>query len=85
MTMLNKLSYSDDIIKNFEDREKLKKVESVLQKIPAKQREVFLFRVYEGLSYEEISQITGKSIGGLKANYFHAANKVMELMKNYEK
>ncbi len=81
----DKLSYSDDIIKNFEDREKLKKVESVLQKIPAKQREVFLFRVYEGLSYEEISQITGKSIGGLKANYFHAANKVMELMKNYEK
>ena len=81
----NKLSHSDDIVKNFEDKEKLQRVEKALQKIPTKQREVFLFRVYEGLSYEEISQITGKSIGGLKANYFHAANKIMELMKDDEK
>jgi RNA polymerase sigma-70 factor (ECF subfamily) len=81
----NKLSHADDIVKNFEDKEKLQRVENALQKSPTKQREVFLFRVYEGLSYEEISQITGKSIGGLKANYFHAANKIMELMKDDEK
>jgi RNA polymerase sigma-70 factor, ECF subfamily len=78
----NKLSFSEDIIKNIEDKEKLERVEKALQKIPNKQREVFLFRVYEGLSYEEISEITGKSVGGLKANYFHAANKIMELMKD---
>ncbi len=81
----SKLSFSEDVIKNIEDKEKLEQVEKALQKVPSKQREVFLFRVYEGLSYEEISEITGKSIGGLKANYFHAANKIMELMKEYEK
>jgi RNA polymerase sigma-70 factor (ECF subfamily) len=41
-------------------------------------------RHYEELSYEEISDLTGKSIGGLKANYFHGVNKILELMKNYE-
>jgi len=32
--------------------------------------------------YVEIAEITGKSIGGLKANYFHAVNKITELTKN---
>jgi len=36
-------------------------------------------RNYEELSYEEISKITGKTVGGLKANYFHALRKVLEL------
>jgi RNA polymerase sigma-70 factor (ECF subfamily) len=35
-------------------------------------------RNYEELSYEEISKITGKTVGGLKANYFHALKKVLE-------
>jgi len=41
-------------------------------------------RNYNELSYEEISKLTGKSIGGLKANYFHGVNKILELLKNYE-
>jgi RNA polymerase sigma-70 factor (ECF subfamily) len=41
-------------------------------------------RNMENLSYAEISEITGKSIGGLKSNYFHAANKIIEMMKNEE-
>jgi RNA polymerase sigma-70 factor (ECF subfamily) len=36
-------------------------------------------RNYEELSYEEISKITGITEGGLKANYFHALRKVLEL------
>lgn len=71
-----------DIIKNFEDKEKLRKLDSVLQKVPPKQREVFLMRNFEELSYEEIAEITGRSIGGLKANYFHAVKKIYELMKD---
>jgi RNA polymerase sigma-70 factor (ECF subfamily) len=39
-------------------------------------------RNIDGLSYEEISKIKGKSVGGLKANYFHAFNKISEMMKN---
>ena len=73
-----------DIIKDIETKERLAKLEAVLKKIPAKQREVFIMRSFDELSYEEISEVTGKSIGGLKANYFHAMKKIMELMKENE-
>ena len=72
----------DDIIKDIDTKDKLKKLDQFLQTLPAKQREIFILRNVDGLSYEEISEITGKSIGGLKSNYFHAINKISEMMKN---
>ena len=39
-------------------------------------------RNYDEMSYEEISEITGRAIGTLKANYFHAINKIKELVGN---
>ncbi|MFA5805930.1 MAG: RNA polymerase sigma factor [Melioribacteraceae bacterium] len=68
-----------DIIEEMDVKEKLEKVKKILEKIPPKQRQIFIMRNFEDLSYEEISEITGKSIGGLKANYFHALKKVLEL------
>jgi len=78
----NKKSDERDIIDDLESKQKLEKIENALQKLPIKQREVFVMRNYEELSYEEISQITGKTVGGLKANHFHALNKIKELLKN---
>lgn len=74
----------EDIIKNIEVKEKLAKVERYLKKIPPKQREVFILKNYEQMTYEEIAEITGKSIGGLKSNYFQAIKKIMEMVKNNE-
>lgn len=68
-----------DIIEEMDAKEKLEKVKKILEKVPPKQRQIFIMRNFEDLSYEEISEITGKSIGGLKANYFHALKKVLEL------
>lgn len=74
------INSKEDIVQNTEDKEKLEKLNFVLQKLPAKQREVFIMRQLEGLSYEEIAEIKNKSTGALKANYFHALKKVTELM-----
>ena len=68
-----------DIIEEMDAKEKLEKVKKILEKVPPKQRQIFIMRNFEDLSYEEISEITGKSVGGLKANYFHALKKVLEL------
>jgi RNA polymerase sigma-70 factor, ECF subfamily len=70
------------ILKNLEDKERLEKVETCLQQIPRKQREVFIMRNFDELSYEEISEITGTSVGALKASYFHSVKKLMELMND---
>jgi RNA polymerase sigma-70 factor (ECF subfamily) len=74
----------DDVIVSIEQKEKFEKMENYLKKLPAKQREIFILRNFDNLSYEEISEITGKSVGALKANYFHAFNKMKEMMDKYE-
>lgn len=80
----NKVNENYDPLVSIENKEKLERIEMILQKIPAKQREVFVLRNFEQLDYSEISEITGTSIGALKANYFHALNKVKELLKDDE-
>lgn len=75
------ITKNEDIIGDIENREIIDKLNLVILKLPVKQREVFILRNFDELSYEEISEITGKSTGALKANYFHALNKVTEMMK----
>ena len=74
----------ENIITDIDNKETFTMVQNLLQKISPKQREVFVFRNFDELSYKEISEITGKSIGALKASYFHAFNKLKEMMKNEE-
>jgi len=74
----------NDIFTNLEEKEKFKMMQKYLEEIPAKQREVFLLRNFEGLSYGEIAKITGRRIGTLKANYHHAFNKLKKMMQDYE-
>ena len=66
---------------DIDNKETFTMVQNLLQKISPKQREVFILRNFDELSYKEISEITGKSIGALKASYFHAFNKLKEMMK----
>ncbi|HED07379.1 MAG TPA: RNA polymerase sigma factor [Ignavibacteria bacterium] len=75
------LKSEDSITDNIEAKEKLNKLDKVLQLLPVKQREIFVLRNFNEMSYKEISDITGKSVGGLKANYFHAYKRIVELME----
>lgn len=58
------------------------KLQKALLKLPDKQRLVFNMRYYDELTYEEISQILGTSVGALKASYHHAVKKVEEFLRN---
>ncbi len=58
------------------------KFNKILSLLPEKQRETFYLRYYDDLSYEEISNLIGTSIGGLKANYFQAVQKIAKELKN---
>ncbi len=54
-----------------------------VQKLPEKQRLVFIMRWFEDLSYEDISEILGTSVGALKASYHFAAGKIKAELKKY--
>lgn len=47
-----------------------------IQSLPEKQRIVFNLKYFKEMKYEEISEILGTSIGGLKASYHHAIKKI---------
>lgn len=57
-------------------------VSKAVATLPLQQRQVFVLRFYEELSYEEISQVMHRSLGALKANYFHAMKKIGDFLKN---
>ena len=52
------------------------RLHKVLLKLPEKQRLVFNMKYFDEMKYEEISKITGTSVGGLKASYHHAVKKI---------
>ena len=60
----------------FDGDEAQRKLAVAVAKLPDKQRVVFCMRYFEELPYEEISEITGTSVGALKASYHQAAEKI---------
>lgn len=56
------------------------KLQKALLQLPEKQRLVFNFKYFEDLSYEEISEITGTSVGALKASYHWAVKKIEDFL-----
>ena len=60
----------------FNGTEAEREVAKAIARLPEKQRQVFIMRWWDELSYEEISAITGTSVGALKASYHIAKEKV---------
>jgi RNA polymerase sigma-70 factor (ECF subfamily) len=73
---------SDELI---DEQTRRKHLEAAIETLPARQRAVFNMRYYDELSYDEISKILKKSVGGVKANYFHAVKKLGEYLKEKAK
>lgn len=65
-----------------EFKETQTRLEQAVARLPEKQKAVFVMRYFDDMSYEEISDILNTSVGGLKANYFHALRKVQEFLKD---
>jgi len=55
---------------------------AALDELPAKQRAVFQMRYFDELAYADIADITGTSIGALKASYHHAVKKIEAFVKS---
>ena len=53
-----------------------RELHKAIQKLPEKQRIVLNMRYFDEMKYEDISEITGTSVGALKASYHHAYNKI---------
>ena len=52
------------------------KLQKAIVLLPEKQQLIFKMKYFEELKYEEISEILGTSVGGLKASYHIAVKKI---------
>ena len=49
--------------------------------LPEKQKLVFNLRYFDEMKYEDMAEVTGTSVGALKASYHHAYNKIREKLE----
>jgi RNA polymerase sigma-70 factor (ECF subfamily) len=65
----------------FTGDEMQRRLQLAIALLPEKQKAVFLMRYYDEIKYEEMSEITGTSVGALKASYHHAVQKIEDQLK----
>jgi RNA polymerase sigma factor (sigma-70 family) len=56
-------------------------LQDALARLPEKQKQVFLLRYNDEMSYKEMSEVLQTSEGALKASYHHAVKKIEEYFK----
>ena len=59
------------------------KLQLAIQKLPEKQRVVFLLRYYDEMPYGQMSTVLETSEGALKASYHHAVKKIEDFILNH--
>ena len=79
---LEKKTESEDPLNLLVQKEQGKKIEQAIDSLPPKYKTVFVLRVYEDLSYEEIAQALNISLGTVMSRLFRARERLQELLKD---
>lgn len=66
-----------------ENSELAEAIRKAVEELPTKQRTIFILKQYEELTYQEIAKILNRSVGGVKANYFHAVKKLQQKLSKF--
>jgi RNA polymerase sigma-70 factor (ECF subfamily) len=78
---------SDDLEKGPErillQKELEERVRLAMDKLPAEQRAALIFRDVEGLSYQEMTEAMGCSIGTVMSRLHYGRKRIQELLKDY--
>jgi RNA polymerase sigma-70 factor (ECF subfamily) len=78
---------SDDLEKGPErillQKELEERVKLAMDKLPAEQRAALIFRDVEGLSYQEMAEAMGCSIGTVMSRLHYGRKRMQELLKDY--
>ncbi|MBK7986081.1 MAG: RNA polymerase sigma factor [Ignavibacteria bacterium] len=67
----------------YEKSELLKLIMSALELVPFDYREAFVLREYDGLSYQEIADVTETSMATVKIRIFRAKDKLRQILAPY--
>ena len=68
----------------FDGNEAQAKLFRAMDTLPGKQKLVFNLRYFEEMSYEDMSEVLGTSVGALKASFHHAVKKIENHIRGSE-
>ncbi len=74
------LAGDEDLDRDLDNKEKLKQIKKYIVKLNAGQREIIIMRVWQEMSYREISEITGKSEDVCRMSFSRAIKKLKQEM-----
>lgn len=77
------ISKQSDPQQKMQETELKELIQQAVEQLSEKQKTVFNLRFYDELSHAEIAKITGNSVGTIKANFFHAIQKVKMYLDNH--
>ncbi len=72
------VSDQTNLSKDYELREKIDQVRKYLQGLDPEQRDLVIMRLWDGLAYEEISKVLGKSEATLRVNFSRILSKMQK-------
>jgi len=78
ITSVNTGNNPDELI---EKKERMKQIQIVINNLPSDQKAVIILRDIEGLSYDEISTVTGRKLGTVKSKLSRARNDLRKKLK----
>ena len=62
------------------DTQTRQQIDNALKTLPEQIRTVFVLRELEGLSYEQIADVTGIKLGTVRSRLFHARKRLKEIL-----
>lgn len=68
--------HASTVVRDMENRLRLE-----VEKLPEKQRQVFLLRAQQGIDYAEIANVLGTSIGAARVHYHQAVKRLKKAME----
>ncbi|MEI7621772.1 MAG: RNA polymerase sigma factor [Candidatus Moraniibacteriota bacterium] len=70
------LDNGEDLLKDVENKDKFAQVEKLLKELKPEQRDIVMLRIWSGLTYKEIAEISGKSEDNCKMIFSRAVGKM---------
>lgn len=80
------VSYEDYMFvrdNNNDDNELLDLIKMAMETLPDDYKEVFILREYDGLSYQDIADITDTSLTNVKVRIYRAKQKIKDILEPY--
>jgi RNA polymerase sigma-70 factor (ECF subfamily) len=59
------------------------RLDAAVETLPPKQKQVFVMKYHDELTYEEMAAVLGGTVGSLKASFHHAAKKIEQQLLSH--